>query len=192
VYIESRLFVGSVYLVALALGGGFLAVQFLLSAHDQPGLHGFQDLSGGATGGSHGDHTGGWFSPRFFTFLAFGFGLSGSLLHFLALASPALTLGFAAAAGLGSGFLVSGVFRTLGRREVSSSASLGEAGGHLARVLLPCGPGRPGKIRVTLKGQAVDVIATADGLLEPGTEVIILDVKEDVARVVRAPEALSQ
>jgi len=103
-----------------------------------------------------------------------------------------VTLGLSAAAGLGSGFLASGVFRTLRRPDVTSSASLDEASGQLARVLLPCGPEQQGKVRVTIKGQTVDLMATAEGTLEPGTEVVVLDVKEDVARVVRAPEALRQ
>lgn len=189
---------GLVYLVALALGGGFLAVQFLLSAHDQADLHDIQDVddihdfSGGAAHAGMGDHAGGWFSPRFYTFAAFAFGFAGCLLHFLGLASPVLTLGLSVAAGLGSGFLASGVFRALRQREVSSSASLDEASGRLGRVLLPCGPDQPGKVRVTLKGQHVDLMATADGPIEPGAEVVVLDVKEQVARVVRAPEALRQ
>ena len=182
---------GLVYLVALALGGGFLAVQVFLSGHDQTDLH---DLSGEGAGAGHGasDHSGGWLSPRFFTFAAFAFGFAGCLLHFLGLASPPLALGLSAAAGLGAGFLASGVFRALRRQDVSSSASLDEASGQLARVLLPCGPDQQGKVRVTLKGQNVDLIATADGPVEPGTEVVVLDVKNDVARVVRAPEALRQ
>jgi len=182
---------GLVYLVALALGGGFLAVQFLLSAHDQADFH---DLSGEGAGDGHaaGDHAGGWLSPRFFTFTAFAFGFAGCLLHFLGLASPPVALGLSAAAGLGSGFLASGVFRTLRRPDVSSSASLDEASGQLARVLLPCGPDQEGKVRVTLKGQTVDLMATADSLLEPGADVVVVDVNKDVARVVRAPEALRQ
>jgi membrane protein implicated in regulation of membrane protease activity len=181
--------VGLLYLVALALGGGFLAVQFFLSAHDQADFH---DLSGGTSDAGAGDHAGGWLSPRFFTFAAFAFGFAGSLLHFLSLASPVLTLGLSAAIGLCSGFLASGVFRALRGHEVSSSASLEEAGGQLGRVLLQCGPGQQGKVRVTIKGQHVDILATADGLVEQGTEVVVLDVKEQVARVMRAPEALRQ
>lgn len=176
------------YVVALALGGGFLAVQLFLSGHGHADFH---DLSGGA-GDAHADNSGGWLSPRFFTFGLFAFGFAGCLLHYLSLAAPTVAFGLSAAAGLGSGFLASGVFRALSRREVSSTTSLDEASGQLGRVLLPCGPDQPGKVRVTLKGQHVDLMATADGPVEPGTEVVILDVKEDVARVVRAPEAVKQ
>ncbi len=179
---------GLVYLVALALGGGFLAVQFLLSGHDHGDFTGGHDLSGG----DHADQGGGWFSPRFFTFALFAFGFAGCGLHFLQLASPLVAALLSTGAGLASGFLASAVFRTLRLREASSSASLGEASGQLARVLLPCGPERSGKVRVTLKGQSVDILATSDDPVEPGNEVVVVDVKDDVARVARLPEALRQ
>ena len=187
---------GLVYLAALALGGGFLAVQLLLASSDA-GDGGIDHDLGDAGGagdvdhdvGSGGSHAGGWFSPRFVTFALFAFGFAGAGLHFLGLAPAAVTLGLAVAAGLGSGFLASAVFRALRRKEATSSAALEEAAGTMGTLLLPAAPDRPGKVRVTLKGQLVDLVAVPeDGPVPAGTQVVVLEVRDDVARVVRAPE----
>jgi hypothetical protein len=51
-------------------------------------------------------------------------------------------------------------------------------------VLLPCSAERPGKIRLELGGQQVDMKAISGGpLLPAGTEVVVVEVLEDVARV---------
>ena len=51
-------------------------------------------------------------------------------------------------------------------------------------MLLPCTADRPGKIRLELGGQQVDMKATSGGPLIPaGAEVVVVEVLEDVARV---------
>lgn len=176
---------GLVYLIALALGGGFLAVQMFLASHDGGDFHDADHDAG------EGEHAGGWLSPRFFTFALMAFGLAGSGIHFLSLASAPVTAGLATGAGLASGFLASAVFRTLKLKEASSSAALSEAAGKMGTLLLPCAADRPGKVRVTLKGQLVDLVAVPDeGPLSAGETVVVLDVKDDVARVVRAMEVI--
>lgn len=182
---------GLVYLAALALGGGFLAVQLLLASSDAGDAGGLDHDVGGVDhdAGEGGSHAGGWLSPRFVTFALFAFGFAGAGLHFLELAPAAVTAALAAAAGLGSGFLASAVFRALRRKEATSSAALEEAAGRLGTLLLPAAPDRPGKVRVTLKGQLVDLVAVPDdGEVPAGTPVVVLEVRDDVARVVRAPE----
>ena len=55
------------------------------------------------------------------------------------------------------------------------------------RVLVACARGSRGKIRVTLKGQQVDMLATTDDEAIPvGSEVLVVEVRDDVAHVVRA------
>ena len=63
--------------------------------------------------------------------------------------------------------------------------------GQRARVLVPCARAQRGKIRARIKGQLVDMMATTDeAQIAAGREVLIVDIHDDVAHVVTAPEAL--
>ena len=54
-------------------------------------------------------------------------------------------------------------------------------------MLVACARGTRGKIRVTLKGQQVDMLATTDERQIPvGPEVLVVEVRDDVAHVARA------
>jgi membrane protein implicated in regulation of membrane protease activity len=74
--------------------------------------------------------------------------------------------------------------------EASGEAALLEARGRSGRVLVPLSRDHRGKVRVQIKGQTVDLLATTSGgELKAGVEVVVLDVRGDVAEVVAAPEA---
>ncbi len=170
-----------VYLIALVLGGGTLLVQLLSGLghgadHDWAAAH-------------HPLHGPGLLSTRSLTFGLLAFGLVGAPVHILGLARPVAALALAVASGLASGLLVGLAFRTLGNPEASGAASLLEAKGLTARVLVACAREQRGKVRVALKGQLIDVIATTEATLIPaGASVRIVEVRDEVAHVVPAEE----
>lgn len=182
---------GLLYLFALVASLGLFLLQAVMG-----GGHGDADGDGVADTHQHGATAGHGaltvlFSTRFWTFFALGFGLAGSLLHYLDLAVP-LTAGLVAAgAGLGSGLLAALTFRAVKRAEVSSTTGVSEAVGRTGRVLVALAPGKTGQIRVELKGQSVDLLATTDEEeLARGEAILIEEIEGHVARVSRRPREL--
>lgn len=196
---------GIVYLAALIIGFGTIALQLFMSG-DGDGdadADAHVDVDGDAGGdadadGDHGHagHGDGGFLPiflslRFWTFTFLAFGLSGSLLHYLDLTSGMIVPFVAIGLGIGAGLLASLTFRALAKTEATSSGSASEAVGQLAKVLVPPAKGGRGKVRVEIKGQMVDLLATTDEeKLESGQLVLVEDMREHTAHVSRAPEEL--
>lgn len=167
------------YGLALVLGGGTLLVQLLMGGHhDAHGGHGL-GIDHHSAGGP------GILSTRSLTFALFAFGMVGAPLHSLGLTSPGVAFSIALVGALATAYLVSAVFRTIGDPAASGAAALHEAEGKPARVLLECGRATRGKIRVSLRGQTVDMIATTDAEHIPaGSEVRVQAVRDDLAHVV--------
>jgi len=175
-----------VYAIALILGGGTVLLQVLAGTDHHIG-------AAEASLDAHHAPTGpGILSTRSLTFAVFAFGLVGGLLQVLHLAAPGAVAGLAVASGVVAGLVAGLAFRTLGHEGASGQAGFHEAKGQRARVLVPCARAQRGKIRARIKGQLVDMMATTDeAQIGAGREVVIVDVKDDVAHVVTAPEALS-
>jgi membrane protein implicated in regulation of membrane protease activity len=190
---------GLAYLFALVVALGVLILQIVMGGRGG-GHHG--DL-GHAGHGGHG-HASGTHAPdgepalwtlfltlRFWIFAALGFGLSGSLLHLFALAHPILTFGIAAAAGLCSGLFAALAFRVIKRGSTSTEARSSGAVGKLGRVVVPCGRGLTGQVRVELAGSLVDLMATTDDeVIGHGEPVIVEEVRQGIAHVSRPPAEL--
>jgi membrane protein implicated in regulation of membrane protease activity len=111
------------------------------------------------------------------------FGMVGAPVHVLGLLSPAASFALAAGSGIGCALLVGLAFGRLGHSSASGSASFQEARGQTARVLVACAPGRRGKVRLSLKGMLVDMMAVSHAEIPAGAVVRVLDVHDDVARV---------
>lgn len=190
--------VGVLYLAALILGLGTVMVQLLM------GGDGDADAGGGDASAdvdhdlgtdhadAHADAASGFLpiflSLRFWIFGALAFGMVGSLLHFLGLASALVTLIAAGVMGVGSGMLASWIFRVLNRQHVSSGASESDAVGHVGKVLLRVPTQGHGKVRIQLKGQTLDLLATTDEIeLLEGEQVLIEEMRDGRARVSKAP-----
>ncbi|MRG91528.1 NfeD family protein [Polyangium spumosum] len=199
---------GLVYLFSLVVGLGILVVQIASGGKgDADGDAGDAGEGGGkelakdvstkslaTTGASAGagDVLAFFLSLRFWVFTLLGFGLSGSLLHFFALAGPILVFALAAGSGLSSGLFAQLVFRFVTQSSVSTSADVDHAEGSIGRVLVPVGKDKVGKIRIVLKGQSVDILARTDGdEIARGDHVLVEDVEGDVARVSRRPSELA-
>jgi membrane protein implicated in regulation of membrane protease activity len=169
---------GLVYLVALIVGGGVLLAQV---------------VSGFGHGLDHGiDHhpTGpGLLSTRAVMFGLLTFGMVGTPVHVLGLLAPTAAFVLAAGSGIVCAVLTGLAFRRLGHPGASGAASLQEAVGQTARVIVACAPGRRGKVRLSLKGMLVDMMADGQVEIPAGAAVRILDVHDDVARVEPAEEA---
>jgi len=171
------------YLLALILGGGFLLVQLVAGGHHDVGHDFAHDVSHES---SHPYEGPGMLSIRSVTYGLFSFGAVGGALHILRLASPALALAGGLVSGLITTFFVGLTFKRLSDPGATGEASFHEAQGRLARVLVACARGGRGKIRVMLKGQQVDMLATTDDELIPaGSEAVVVEVRDDVAHVVR-------
>jgi membrane protein implicated in regulation of membrane protease activity len=130
-------------------------------------------------------------STRFWIFALLAFGLSGSLLALFALAGPIAIFLLALGAGIASGALAAYSLRALRRGSTSTSVHAREAVGRTGRLLVACGKGRVGQVRVTLKGQSVDLVAATDEAeIARGEQVLVDDVDGDVAHVSRSPREI--
>ncbi len=191
--------VGIVYLAALVLGLGTIAMQFVL-AHvgGELGAHVEHDveLGGGHAGASHGEAgqahdqpsllgstVGLFLSMRFWTYALLAFGMVGTALHYLDLADKSAALITAILTGVAAGLAASALFRAL-RPGVSSAATSDDAVGRMARVTVPLHKGGVGKVRVEIKGKRVDLLATTDADHVPsGSEVVVVEFRGEEAHV---------
>jgi membrane protein implicated in regulation of membrane protease activity len=198
--------VGILYLAALVLGVGTLALQLAFAGKGDVDVDTDFDVDADVdldadvdadVDADHGHghaHADGGFLPiilslRFWTFAFLGFGMFGTLLHYLQLASPVVTPFLALATGLLSGLMASWTFRALTRSELSSAASSSDAVGQVGKVLVPVSRGGRGKVRIAIKGQTLDLLATTDEeQLAHGELVLVEQVEQGTARVSRAPD----
>jgi hypothetical protein len=169
-----------VYLISMILGGGVLLVQVLSGKSHDPG-HFEHDLGT--------DHVPGpsILSTRSLVYGLFPFGFVGAALHIPGLAAPGLALALALLSGGAAAVAVGYAFFYAGHPEAAGGGQFAEAKGRKARVLLPCTPDRRGKIRVSLRGHQVDMMALSEkGEIAEGREVVVVDVRDDIARVAEA------
>jgi membrane protein implicated in regulation of membrane protease activity len=204
------------YLAALVLGLGLFAVQMLASGgdgghHGAPALDADGDFGadalalgaaaqgepGALPGAPHGAEAGGaswasiFTSLRFYMFAAIGLGMVGAPGTLFDPSTPRLTFGVALATGFGVGMLAALAFRRLGHETLSSGATDTEMVGQIGRVLVACEKGRKGKVRLTVRGQTIDRVATTDELrLEPAAVVIVESVHDQGVHVCAAPAEL--
>ena len=115
-------------------------------------------------------------SVRFWIFL-FGFGGATGYALEAAGESSGLALGGALGVGVVSGTLARAVIRSLAKKSAGSQVAANELVGATGSVVLAVGPGKPGKVRVEVKGRAEDYIANIvddAGDLPTGTSVLIV------------------
>lgn len=189
---------GLVYLGALVASLGILVLQLVLGGKDvDAAAHGLdhEGLDGNHLGKDLAQADAGvvalFASTRFWIFAALGFGLSGSLIHYLALAGVVATAIIAGGAGLSSGLFAALAFRAVRRASVSTTAQTAGAAGRVGKVLVACSPGKVGQIRVELVGSSVDLMATTDEEEIPrGADVLVVEVRGEVAHVAKRPTEL--
>ena len=168
-----------VYAIAVILGGGSLFIQ-VVSGHHDIGGHEVE------TDPHHPSQGPGILSLRSLTFGIAAFGLVGAPLHTLGVLGPIPALAVAVASGAAASFISGWAMRNVGRSSVSGAAAFDELPGQQARVLVSCGPTERGKVRVSLKGQLVDLMAqTLGDEIEEGAAVTIVEVQGSVVLIER-------
>jgi len=161
--------VQSIYLGAIAFGVTLLVASLVLGGKDHDGGHGHAHDGAGLAWAPFG-------SLRFWIFLlAFGGGAGYALSHMgtgaVASAAGAVAIGWVA------GVLAVMVVRSMAKNSVSSEVGARELVGQTGTLLLPVGPGKPGKVRVDVKGRAEDFVANnvdEGGDLPTGAIVLIV------------------
>lgn len=174
----------SVY-IGCAIVGMVLVV--LASLH---GVHGHDDLdSGDAEGHDHGGFDALWwlpiFSMRFWTFFAAGFGLSGTTMTLLKSASSPAILAWSIGTGFVAGWLISMALRIARKGQSGSAPGRRDFEGKEAHVIVASAGNQPGKIRMALHGETIDVLATHQNG-EPlilGEPVYIVEFNQSIALV---------
>jgi membrane protein implicated in regulation of membrane protease activity len=159
-----------VYLGAVAFGVTLLLASLLL---------GGKDTGHGGHAHDSGDLGLGWApvtSLRFWVFLLTFGGGAGLALQALG-SSPAIAAGGAFGIGWIAGVIAVAVVRSLTKHSVSSELGAADLVGITGTLVLPVGPGKPGKVRVDAKGRTEDYVANIvedGGELPSGTPVLIV------------------
>lgn len=185
----------ALYVAALVFGLGLFAVQLLSGSHGE--AHGAASEGAGHAieqAGAHG-HGGDWtavvLSLRFYMFAAIAFGVVGAPVTWWGLASPIATFVVALLTGLLLAAFATQAWRALQRQTLSSGAEAAELVGQLGRVLVAFEKGRPGKVRLRVRGQIIDCLATTDeARLLTGAAVVVQELKGERVHVCAVPSEL--
>lgn len=173
--------------IGALLFGGLLIAASAFGAGDHP-VDGFGAHAADphAEGSAHGQLIA-LFGLRFWSFATAFFGVTGLLLR---LAGVPAGAGIAAAVGVAAGLGASVFFRKMTREAVGRVGEAGALVGREGRLLLPVARAQQGKVRLAApSGGHVDLVAEAgeDEALAAGAEVIVVEVRGNVAIVARAP-----
>lgn len=169
------------YIVTTIVGGVLILISALGGSHDTD-----HDIDHGHDGDFHSEIWLPFLSLRFWTYMFAFFGMTGLLLTYFTATSQTLTGVFAALCGLVAGTTIAFVMRYLSKSSSHSGAEERDLLGKPANVLVAIRSGSPGKIRVEVKGEMIDVMATTEETtpLEPGSEVYIVSMDNGRAQVI--------
>lgn len=117
-------------------------------------------------------------SLRFWTYLMGGFGGFGLLLTLLGAAQEPNRVIASSIVGLIVGLGAAGLYRWMNRNQLNSSVSDNDFIGRPAKVLVAPIDGNPGKVRVEVKGDIIDMhaIPLEGHAFSTGDEVIVVSV----------------
>ncbi len=183
----------AIYLGSLLFGGVLIAASAFGGADHGAELHAGGDAGHGGDNASHGEAQNqglAWlslFGLRFWSFASTFFGITGLALRAIGWSAlaPLVSAGVGAAAGL----CASATFRRLTGETVGQVRDAAAFVGREGKLLLPVARGQRGKVRLGLPGGGdVDLLAESeDEALGSGAEVLIVEVRGNVAVVARAP-----
>lgn len=188
----------AVYVAATLIGAVLIVVTLLGGGHGHDVDHDVSaEVDHGVDSGSHeahgGDALGGWFpfvSLRFWTYFALAFGLVGSILQLTGQGQGPMTLGLAVGAGYLSGVAVMRILRFLRQAAGNTTQGVQDLLGSTGKVLVGVGEGDVGKVRCSVKGDSIDLIALSyDGRpIAAGEDVVVLSMDGTRATVQRRTE----
>jgi membrane protein implicated in regulation of membrane protease activity len=132
-------------------------------------------------------------SLRFWMAFAATFGVLGSILTIMKMSVEPMTLITSLAAGLFTGVLVHTIITALKRTMKDSSVAEKDMVGTAGRVLVSPRGLDPGKIRIELKGDIIDMLAVSDDGkdIEAGTEIFVVAIEGQRARIARQEDLLN-
>lgn len=175
----------TLYLISAIVSGILILLTLLGADHD----HDAHFEVGHVEGGGHEEAPIGYWLPflslRFYTYLCAGFGITGLLLEWLSPDSPLLNGWVAGFVGLLAGSGVWLLVKILRRTESDSSSHEQDFLGKEAQVLVTIQGKTAGRVRVTSKGDIIDLLAISDEPepIVPGSSVVIVAMEDGRALV---------
>lgn len=132
-------------------------------------------------------------SLRFWTHFIGGFGVLGTVLNFTGHGAEPLAGLVSAGVGLGLGLGAAWVFRLLQKEQIDASTKADDFLGVAGTLSVAARGNDPGKVRVTVRGDIIDMLALSDSGqdLSAGEEVVIVGIEGDKARVLRKGDILN-
>ena len=186
------------YMIALILGGGFMAISLFSDVLEGADLDVDVDLDGevdASLGGSGGAGALKILSLRTIVYALFGFGAVGSMLTRLWGPEQAgTTVLWATAGGLATGVVASALFGMLKRSDTGDR--LGEATfiGLTGQITLPMSDESPGRVTVFRGDRTIALRAlphsTAEGEPDEWKNIVVVEMEDGVARVIPVEETL--
>lgn len=184
------------YLIATIIGGGLVLLSALGGlGHDIDHDLGLDDADLHVDTDKPGDmlhEAGFWlpfFSLRFWTYAIAGFGVFGLFLTVTNFAPEPSATVIAAVFGIVAGTVAALIMRWFRVNELDSAVRDNDMLGKTATVTVAPRNGEPGKVRMSVKGDLIDLLALplGDVQLEKGDEVVVVD-NEGVRVVVSRPD----
>lgn len=178
----------TLYIVSLVVGGALVVLSLFGGDSHHGGDHDFH--AGADHDADHGDGSQDvwipFFSLRFWTYFAMTFGAAGLILTFLVKTAEPTAGMFAGATGLITGLLVSFGMRMLSKSDIDSSIKSSEMMGKEAQVVVAIRPGQLGRVRISVKGEVLELLASSDDVdaLEAGATAVIVEMDGDRVKVV--------
>lgn len=174
------------YIVAAVVGVALIMISALAGGHSEHDASHDSDHDGG-----HSEWSADWvpfFSIRFWTYFLAVFGVVGILLTLFKLLASGLILPIALVSGFITGYAVFRLMRIAMKYQSDSLARTEDLLGAEARVMVAIRPSLPGKVRLSAKGEIIEMLALPDGdrTLEAGMDVVVTQVEE--GRVVVVPK----
>ena len=189
--------IDSAYTIAAIVGSGLIVASLVGVLDGDHGLdHHFGHEAGSSQDVSHvnsgQEHSADWISwipllsVRFWIFASAAFGLIGALLRVLDKGTDSTRLASAVLGGLITGTAVWSLFRFTKKLDESNNASAHQLWGQTARVIVPIRGTDPGKIRLQVQGQTVELLAKSESGadLETGEEVFVVSMTGTFADVI--------
>lgn len=187
------------YMIALIIGGGFMAISLFSDVLEGTDLEVDVDFDGevdASLGGTAGAGALKILSLRTVVYALFGFGAVGSMLTRLwGPDQSTQTIVWAAAGGLATGVVASALFGLLKRSDTGDRLHEGTFIGLTGNVTLPMDDASPGRVTVFRGDRTITLRAlphaSAESEPEEWSEVLVVEMENGVARVVPVDSSLS-
>jgi membrane protein implicated in regulation of membrane protease activity len=123
-------------------------------------------------------------SMRFVTYFAGVFGVMGTVLTLMGMSSGLVAF-VSVLSGLVIGYGGALLFRYMKAEGETSGVTANDYVGAMGRMLVAVRPSQPGKVRVSIKGDTIDMIALSEGDKEigMGEEIVVVGLEGDKVRV---------